>query len=165
MGSKLITSTDSIAENFNRYFTEIISNLANKISTPLASFDTYLNNKCNIFQSEHALSINELKDAYYSLKTNKSPGYDGISSNVIQQCSGTLNRPLHYIYNISLQTGVFPEEMKIARVTPIFKGGEVSDLGKYHPISVLCCFSKILEKIRYNRLYKHLLNNNILYKK
>ena len=55
--------------------------------------------------------------------------------------------------------------MKIARVTLIFKGGEVSDFGNYRPISVLCCFSKILEKIMYNRLYKHLLNNNILYKK
>ena len=60
--------------------------------------------------------------------------------------------------------GVFPEEMKIARVTTIFKGGEVSDLGNYHPISVLCCFSKILEKIMYNCLYKHLLNN-IIYEK
>ena len=65
---------------------------------------------------------------------------------------------------MSLQLGVFPEEMKIARVTTIFKGGEVSDLGNYHPISVLCCFSKILEKIMYNCLYKHLLNN-IIYEK
>ena len=64
-----------------------------------------------------------------------------------------------------LQTGVFPEEVKIARVTLIFKGGEISDLGNYRPISVLSCFSKILEKNMYNRLYKHLLNNNILYKK
>ena len=55
--------------------------------------------------------------------------------------------------------------MKTARVTPIFKGGEVSDLGNYRPISVLCCFPKILEKIMCNRLYKHLLNNNILYEK
>ena len=64
-----------------------------------------------------------------------------------------------------MQTGVFPEEMKIAGVTPIPKEGEVSDLGSYRPISVLCCLSKILEKIIYNRLYKDLLNNNTLYKK
>ena len=64
-----------------------------------------------------------------------------------------------------MQTGVFPEEMKTARVTAIFKGGEVSDLGNYRPITVFCCFSKILEKIMYNRLKKHLLNSNILCKK
>ena len=64
-----------------------------------------------------------------------------------------------------MQTAVFPEEKKIARVTPKFKGGKVFDLGNYLPISILCCFSKILKKIMYNRLYKHLLNNNVLYKK
>ena len=121
----------------------------------MTNFDTYLNNKCNIFQPENALSIHKLKDSFYSLKTNKSPGYDDISSNIIKQCSGTLNRPLHYIYNISLQSGVPPEEMKIARVTPIFKGGEVPNLGNYCPISVLCCFSNILEKIMYDLLHKH----------
>ena len=162
LGSKFITSTDAIAENFNKYFTEIGSNIANKICTPLANFDTYLNNMCNIFQPENALSIP--LDAFYSLKTNKSRGYDDISSNIIKhRCFGTLNRPLHYIYNISLQSGVFPEEMKIARVIAMFKGGEVSDLGNYRPISFLCCFSKILEKIMYNRLYKHLLTDNILF--
>ena len=134
--SKFTKSTVSIAENFIKYFDEIGSNSANKISTPLANFNTYLNNKFNIFQPEIALSINELKNAFYSMKINKSPDYDGISSNIIKQCFGILNRPLHYIYNISLQTGVFPGEMKIARVTPLFKGGEVSDLENYRLISV-----------------------------
>ena len=156
LGSKFTTSTDSIAKNFNIYFTGIGPNLANKISAPLANFDKYLNNMCNIFQLETILSIIELKDVYYSLKTNKSAGCDDISFNIIKQFLGTLNRHLHYIYNICLQQGDFPEETKIAWVTPIFKGGEVS---------VLCGFSQILEKIMYNRLYRHLLNDYILYKK
>ena len=75
----------------------------------------------NVFQPEKALSINELKDAFYSPKTNKSPGYDYISP-IIKRCFGTLNRSFHYVYNIYLQSGVFPEEMKIARVTAICKG-------------------------------------------
>ena len=124
---KFITSTDSIAKNFNKYFAEIGPNLANKISTPLANFDTYLNNMCNIIQPENTMSVNELNDAFYLLKTNKRPDYDDISYDIIKQCFGTLNRPLHYICNVSLQSGVFQEEMKIARVTVICKGGEVSD--------------------------------------
>ena len=43
--------------------------------------------------------------------------------------------------------------------------GSNSDLGNYRPISVLPCFSKILEKIMCNRLYKHLSDSNILYRK
>ena len=49
LGSIFITSTDSIAGNFNKYFTDIGPNLAKKISPPLANFDTYLNNMLNIF--------------------------------------------------------------------------------------------------------------------
>ena len=67
--------------------------------------------------------------------------------------------------NLSIQTGIFPDELKVASVTPTFKGGENWDLGNYRPISVLPCFSKILERIMYNRPYKYLTDNNILYKK
>ena len=68
-------------------------------------------------------------------------------------------------FNLSIQTGIFPDELKIASVTPIIKGGENWNLGNYRPISVFSCFSKILERIMYNRLYKYLTDNNILYKK
>ena len=60
--------------------------------------DTYLNSKCNIFQLENVLSINELKDAFYSLKTNKSPRYDNISSNIMKQCFGILKSILNLVY-------------------------------------------------------------------
>ena len=57
---------------------------------------------------------------------------------------------LYFIFNVSLQNGAFPDELKIARVTPLFKNGSDSDLGNYTPVPVLPCFSKILEKIMYN---------------
>ena len=75
------------------------------------------------------------------------------------------HKSLLYIFNQSLQSGIFPDKLKIARVTPSFKKGSDSELGNYRPISVLPCFSKILEKIMYNRLYKHLKEKDILYKK
>ena len=46
-----------------------------------------------------------------------------------------------------------------------FKAGDENEFGNYRPISVLPCFSKILERIMYKRLYNHLLNQNILYRK
>ena len=52
-----------------------------------------------------------------------------------------------------------------ALVTPIYKAGDNSDVSNYRPISVLPCFSKILERSMYNRLYKYLKENNILYEK
>ena len=111
------------------------------------------------------MTINELKDAFFSLQTNKSPGHDGISFNVIKNCFGPLSAPLLNIFNLSLEKGIFPDELKMARVTPIYKTGDENDSGNYRPMSVLPCFSKMLERIMYKRLYNHLSQNHMLYPK
>ena len=69
------------------------------------------------------------------------------------------------IFNLSLEQAIFPDDLKIARVTPVFKAGNENEVGNYRPISILSCFSKILERIMYNRLSKYLTTNEILYKK
>ena len=70
------------------------------------------------------LSINELKDTFFSLKINKSPGYEEISFNVFKKCFGELYDPLKFILELSLEKGIFPDGSKIARVTPVFKCGD-----------------------------------------
>ena len=59
--------------------------------------------------------------------------------------------------------GVFPDGMKIARVIPLFKNGNISDFTNYRPISLLSQFSKILEKIFHNRMMSFIEEKNILY--
>ena len=108
------------------------------------------------------LTDEEVRNAFYSLKTNKSPGYDDISFNTINNVFEFIVEPLRYIFNNSLVQGIFPEEMKIARITLINKGGDKENVVNYRLISVLPCFSKILERIMYNRLYLYLTENNLL---
>ena len=69
------------------------------------------------------------------------------------------------MFNLSIEKGFFPDDLKTARISPIYKGEDSSDVSNYRPTSVLPCFSKILERIMYNRLYKYLIENNILYSK
>ena len=73
---------------------------------------------------------------------------------------------LWYIFNLSFEKGIFPD-MKIAKVVPVLvlKGGDSADLSNYRSISVLPCFSKILEWLMNNSLHKHLSNLKILYSK
>ena len=111
----------------------------------------------------HPLSINELKDAFFSIKINKSPGHDEVSFNVIKKCFGELCEPLKYLFNLSIVKGIFPDDLKIAKVTPILR--LLRNISNYRPISVLPCFSKMLERIMYNRLQKYLKDQNILYDK
>ena len=68
------------------------------------------------------------------------------------------------IFNLSLQKGCFLEELKIGRVSPIFKADDVNELGNYRPTSVIPTFSKILERIMYNWLFKYLTTNEVLYR-
>ena len=96
-----------------------------------------------------------LKDASFSLKINNSPGYDEINFNVVKECLGELYDPLKFIFKLSLEKRIFPNDLKT--VTPVFKGGDRSKLGHYKPILMLLCFYKILDRIMYNRIYKYVL--------
>ena len=78
-----ITETESIAESFNKYFTQIGPKLAKDIGTSTKSFNEYIK-KHDTTQPEKVISVNELKDAFFSLKINKSAGYDDISFNVVK---------------------------------------------------------------------------------
>ena len=153
-----------IVYEFNSFFTNIGKNLASKIPNASTSFE-YFVNKSDFVMETKPLSMNELKYAFYSLKSNKSQGYDNISYNVIIKCFGSLCEPLKYLFNLSIEKGVLPDGLETARVTPIYKGEGSSDVSNYRPISVLPCFSKILERIMNNRLYKYLIENNTLYSK
>ena len=63
-------------------YTEIEPKLASEIETPAKTFEVYLK-KVDILQPEYHLSINELKEAFFSLQANKSPDHDEVSFNVI----------------------------------------------------------------------------------
>ena len=69
------------------------------------------------------------------------------SSNAAKSVSEEIFSALKHMLNLSINQGVFPENMKIAFVTPIFKSRDEYLLTNYKPISVLPCFSKILERI------------------
>lgn len=76
-----------------------------------------------------------------------------------------ISEPLAFIFNLSFATGSVPSHVKVAKVIPIFKSGDKRDTHNYRPISNLPCFSKILERLVYNRLSNFILNFNLLYEK
>ena len=82
--------------------------------------------------------------SFFSLKTNKSPGADEINFNVIKHCFGELCVPLKYLFDSSLQNGLFLDLMIIAIVSPAFKTGNTAGTGNYRPISVFLFSGKSL---------------------
>ena len=86
------TNLHSTVKSFNKYFTEIDPNLASRIDSQIKLFHEYLKGY-QISQPENVVSVDELKDAFFSLKINKNPGYDDISFNAFKKCFGVLYKP------------------------------------------------------------------------
>ena len=72
---------------------------------------------------------------------------------------------LFHVFKVSIKQGIFPDGLKIVKVTPILKSGAKDNLRNYRPISILPVFSKVLERIMYNRVYNHLDSKSLLYEK
>ena len=79
-----------------------------------------------------------------SIDCKKSFGFDKIHPFLLFSAALEIFRPLTYIINLSLEQGIFPDSLKIAKVIPIFKQGSRSSCNNYRPISVLSALSKIL---------------------
>ena len=92
------------------------------------------------------------------------PGYDNISMRIIKHSFHLISAPLAIIINLSLQKGIFPDKLKIAKVIPVFKADNPSLLVNYRPISLLPNFSKYFEKVMHNRLTEFGEQYNILYR-
>ena len=90
------------------------------------------------------------------MKRTMSSGIDGVSSNLAKDIMPFLSLPFSHICNLSMSTAIFPDSMKLSKVVPIYKNGDVNALCNYRLISLLPTLSKILERIVYNRLYSHL---------
>ena len=95
-------------------------------------------------------------------KPKDAMDYGDISMWVLSRMAPQVVKPLVHIFNLSFSTGIFPSEMKIAKVIPLFKNGNKSDFCNYRPMSLPSRISKIFEKIYNKRLQQFLNANNIL---
>ena len=158
-------STDSlqIANTFNDFFVEIGPKLANLAPQSNTDFRTYLSdpNPKSLFLSP--VSQREIYNIVMRFGNNKAPGLDECSPKIVKIVIESISEPLCHICNLSLTTGIFPEKMKIARISPIFKNDDKEQVSNYRPISILSVFSKILEKVIYKRTYNFLESGNCFF--
>ena len=98
-----------------------------------------------------------------SLKPKTSAGHDGISLKLLKYLAPGLLKPLTFIINQSLLTGIFPNNLKIAKVIPLFKKDNPSLVDNYRPISLLSSLSKLFEKIVFGQVFKYFTDNGLFH--
>ena len=159
-----ITEDKSIANHFNTYFSKIGTNLAASLdSNNLKDFKLYLNKNFNHTFELELVNENEIMKIINELQPKNSNGHDEISNKLLKKLSPILIQSLTLIINQSITTGIFPDQLKIAKITPLYKKENVKLIENYRPISVLSSISKIFEKVVFNQLYAYFTQNNLFY--
>ena len=95
---------------------------------------------------------------------NKKTGPNSIPPSILQEFASDFSKPISDIINISFNTGVYPDIMKLATIIPIFKKGSKILVGNYRPISLLSNLNKIFEKLMFKRLQSFIDKYKLLYK-
>ena len=165
MDGIIVEQSKEIANSLANHFANIGKTLSDKLPQPKNSINSYINKipTCPSSMYLNPTCSLEIDDIIRNMQNKKSSGYDNISNQMLKWLRPVITRPLSLIFNMSLEQGIFPNNMKIAEIVPLHKGGDESQCNNYRPISLLITISKILEKLMYSRTYKFLELNNILF--
>ena len=162
-GDKIIKNPEEISDKFNKFFVTIGPKLDAKIDPPRVDFRTYLKNEMKDSFYIDPTTSEEIIDILHECKNKQSSGWDDIPMSIIKTVGSHIAVPLAHICNLSFSSGIFPKQMKLAKVTPIYKSEARDEFSNYRPISLLPNFSKILEKLMSNRLTNFLNRHRLLY--
>ena len=161
-----VTDVKIIPETFIHQFASIGGKLANEIPDNKMQSCDYLSRTGKFisrfrFKKIHPKSVFAILSKH---KNDKASRMSMIPNKILKSAKYIISESLTDIFNTSLESNTFPDDLKEAGMIPIFKNGERNDLQNYRPISVLCTVAQVFEKLIYQQLYDHLMENSILNK-
>ena len=159
----IVTNRRKIWTKFNECFVNVARNLDSDKYNNLDVHDhkQYLRNSVNNSLFLLPITDNEAHDII-SLDSSKS---SAISPKLLKPKAlcNSFCPILSYLFNSCMLSGTFLDELKIARVMPLFKSGNRNLMSNYRPISILPTLSKIFEKLIHSRIYQFPDENQVLY--
>ena len=137
-----------------------IPNIYSTLSPLVKQFYRDKNVRPNSFKLQ-PISDNFVNIELNNLNVNKSTGYDEIQGKFLRDGSTEIRGVITHLINLSITTNVFPDEFKFAKIKPLYKKNDKTEVENFRPVSILCILSKILEKAVYVQLENYISNNNI----
>ena len=141
-----VTDKSTIAEKFNNFFTNAVSKLLETVQQPVGTLecpgDNFTDQKLCLLPVTESFVFKQLK----GLKVKKATGLDRIPACLLKDSAAVITQSITFLVNLSLTTGIVPDERKQARVVPLHKSGERQVMDNYRPISILPVISKTAEK-------------------
>ena len=149
--SKKDIDPENTAEFINQFFTNIGPNLAKKHKKRWLYFGETIDDSIALFNTD----IEEVTALCKEINIMKSSGIDELSSRLCKDAFMVLGQQLVHIFNCSLNSGCFPKKWKMAKIIPLFKGGDRESVNKYRPVLLLPLPGKLLEKIVHKRIVEY----------
>ena len=159
----VLGSTSCDPEAFNEFFVNVGSNPQVNTQDEDMTESLQTLSLTNIQDMELVHTTQQaIQDIIYRFPANKAPGLDDISGKALRLALPALLSPITRLVNRIITTQKIPRELKLAKVTPIFKTGDRNNPSNYRPISVLPLISKVLERTVADQLMNHLETNSLL---
>ena len=155
------TNNTDIVNMFNDYFV----NLSNALLSDNADYRDTLRTLKQFTQSKlnygtefciHPIDDTAVFTMLQKLNINKSSGVDCLGLRLLKLAAPVISKSVANMINQSITRGFFPNELKVAKVIPIYKKGDRSDPGNYRPISILPTLSKIYERHVASQIHNYL---------
>ena len=158
----LISDPLKVANKFNDFYCNVAGKLCKKIPKVNNKFQDYLKNPNKNKLTLKETTPDEVVKIINDLDGKKSGDIYNISPDLVKLNGQVIAQVLTIIFNQSIIEGCFPRAMKVAKIIPIHKGDSALSVSNYRPISLLPIFSKIFERLIYNRLIGFVNENKIL---
>ena len=165
-----ILDPEKTANSFNTFFTSMSQNYSDPSDEHLYSDEKLKAFGKSKISSDVTFDIKPLNQTYVqnqlsTLDISKATGLDDLSAKMLRLSSHIIAAPLTQIFNLSIETKMFPDILKNAKVTPCFKKGDKTDKTNYRPISILPIISKIIERHISDQVKEYLNRHKLLYER
>lgn len=162
INGKLVNDQREICNHLNEHFATAGFRATKGCSNDENAHKRYLKNRVVEGILFNPCSETEIDKLVEQLPNKTSSGVDKISNVLLKRIRFSIRLPLMILVNQSLIQGIFPDELKIARVIALFKGGDKVNCDNYRPISLLNVISKILERAVHNRVLNFLNGKRLI---
>ena len=160
-----VTDIELITNHFNDYFTQIRPQMAQTVPVVNnVSFKPFLKDKIDTLFKFNPVDNSDIQKIILNLNSKTSSGHNNISTVLLKRIKPILTPILTLIINQSLNSGMSPKKLKIAKIVPLHKKDDIHIIENYRPISLLSSISKVFEKVVYLQLFTYFNENEYLCK-
>ena len=153
---------DAVNEILIKKVKDILAGIPDNGDDPLEYTRKWLEGKevteCDLTET---VEWEEMFEAIKELNVTDAAGHDELTTRFIKRMQYAIAPVLCHLINRCFEHNTMPLLWKLAKISPLFKGGDRFDAKQYRPVAVLPALSKVIEKIVINRLKKHLERNRI----